>query len=74
MTVFAQVGLASQAEADLQAFEDLVRGWPEVSTSLVTIGDNSQKTPNLASIFVRLLPPDKRKALSARLKRADLRR
>src|SRR4051812_25362059 len=39
-----------------------VRGWPEVSTSLVTIGDNSQKTPNLASIFVRLLPPDQRKA------------
>jgi multidrug efflux pump subunit AcrB len=39
-----------------------VRGWPEVSTTLVTIGDNSQKTPNLASIFVRLLPPDQRKA------------
>ncbi len=38
-----------------------VRAWPEVSTTLVTIGDNSQKTPNLASIFVRLLPPDKRK-------------
>ena len=38
-----------------------VRGWPEVSTTLVTIGDNSQQTPNLASIFVRLLPPDKRK-------------
>jgi len=39
-----------------------VRGWPEVSTTLVTIGDNSQQTPNLASIFVRLLPPDQRKA------------
>src|SRR4051812_6573629 len=39
-----------------------VRGWPEVSTTLVTIGDNSQRTPNLASIFVRLLPPDARKA------------
>jgi multidrug efflux pump subunit AcrB len=38
-----------------------VRGWPEVSTTLVTIGDNSQQTPNLASIFVRLLPPDRRK-------------
>jgi hydrophobe/amphiphile efflux-1 (HAE1) family protein len=39
-----------------------VRAWPEVSTTLVTIGDNSQQTPNLASIFVRLLPPDARKA------------
>jgi multidrug efflux pump subunit AcrB len=39
-----------------------VRGWPEVTTTLVTIGDNSQQTPNLASIFVRLLPPDGRKA------------
>jgi HAE1 family hydrophobic/amphiphilic exporter-1 len=39
-----------------------VRGWPEVATTLVTIGDNNQQTPNLASIFVRLLPPDARKA------------
>jgi hydrophobe/amphiphile efflux-1 (HAE1) family protein len=38
-----------------------VRGWPEVSTTLVTIGDNNQKTPNLASVFVRLVPPDHRK-------------
>ncbi|WP_264599494.1 Lrp/AsnC family transcriptional regulator [Rhodobium gokarnense] len=27
VTAFAMVGLASQAEADLVAFEDLVRGW-----------------------------------------------
>jgi multidrug efflux pump subunit AcrB len=38
-----------------------VRGWPEVSTTVVTIGDNNQKTPNVASIFVRLVPPDHRK-------------
>jgi len=37
-----------------------MRDWPEVSATLVTIGDNNTKTPNLASIFVRLLPPDKR--------------
>lgn len=30
LTVFAMVGLHSQAEADLKAFEDLVRGWPMV--------------------------------------------
>jgi DNA-binding Lrp family transcriptional regulator len=30
VTVFAQVRLRSQAEADLRAFEDLVRGWPIV--------------------------------------------
>ncbi|HET6281740.1 MAG TPA: efflux RND transporter permease subunit, partial [Polyangia bacterium] len=37
-----------------------MRDWPEVSATLVTIGDNNTKTPNLASIFVRLVPPDKR--------------
>ncbi len=30
VTVFAMVGLVSQAEADLQAFEALVASWPEV--------------------------------------------
>jgi DNA-binding Lrp family transcriptional regulator len=30
VTVFAQVRLRSQAEADLRAFEELVRGWPVV--------------------------------------------
>jgi HAE1 family hydrophobic/amphiphilic exporter-1 len=39
-----------------------VREWPEVQTTLLTIGDNSQQTPNLASVFVRLVPPDQRKA------------
>ncbi len=38
-----------------------VRDWPEVSQTLVTIGDNATRTPNLASIFVRLHPPDRRK-------------
>ena len=30
VTVFANVGLHSQAEADLVAFEERVAGWPEV--------------------------------------------
>src|SRR5207248_2319884 len=30
VTVFAQIGLQSQAEADLKAFEALVATWPEV--------------------------------------------
>ncbi len=30
VTVFAQVGLASQAEPDLKAFEEMVQEWPEV--------------------------------------------
>jgi DNA-binding Lrp family transcriptional regulator len=30
VTIFAQIGLASQAEADLKAFEALVGSWPEV--------------------------------------------
>ena len=39
-----------------------VRQWPEVRTTVLSIGDNQQKTPNLASIFVRLVPPDARTA------------
>jgi hydrophobe/amphiphile efflux-1 (HAE1) family protein len=38
-----------------------VREWPEVTATNVTIGDNATKTPNLASIFVRLVPPSQRK-------------
>jgi HAE1 family hydrophobic/amphiphilic exporter-1 len=38
-----------------------VRRWPEVTATLMTIGDNNEKTPNLAKVFVRLVPPDRRK-------------
>jgi hydrophobe/amphiphile efflux-1 (HAE1) family protein len=38
-----------------------VRGWPVVQRTLVTIGDNNERTPNLARVFVRLVDPDKRK-------------
>ncbi|MGY8935271.1 MAG: Lrp/AsnC family transcriptional regulator [Alphaproteobacteria bacterium] len=39
ITVFAQVGLASQAEVDLIAFETLVREWPEVRECHMLAGE-----------------------------------
>jgi DNA-binding Lrp family transcriptional regulator len=39
VTVFAQVGLASQAESDLMAFEERVRSWPEVREAHMLAGE-----------------------------------
>jgi DNA-binding Lrp family transcriptional regulator len=39
VTVFAQVGLDSQAEPDLVAFETLVRSWPEVRECHMLAGE-----------------------------------
>ena len=39
VTVFAHVGLNSQAEADLRAFESLVKGWPEVRECHMLAGE-----------------------------------
>ena len=39
VTVFAQVGLNSQAEADLRAFETLVQSWPEVRDCHMLAGE-----------------------------------
>lgn len=39
VTVFAQVGLSSQAERDLDAFEDMVRQWPEVRECHMLAGE-----------------------------------
>ncbi len=39
VTVFAQVGLASQAEPDLKAFEALVTSWPEVREANMLAGE-----------------------------------
>ena len=39
VTVFAQIGLASQAERDLKAFEDLVLTWPEVREAHMLAGE-----------------------------------
>ena len=39
VTVFAHVGLHSQAEADLAAFEERVRGWPMVRECYMLAGE-----------------------------------
>jgi DNA-binding Lrp family transcriptional regulator len=39
VTVFAQVGLVSQAEVDLKAFEQLVSAWPEVREAHMLAGE-----------------------------------
>ncbi len=39
----------------------IIRELPEVTATLLTIGDDVTRTPNLARIFVKLLPPDQRK-------------
>ena len=39
VTVFAHVGLASQAEPDLKAFEQLISGWPEVREANMLAGE-----------------------------------
>ncbi|CAA7623897.1 DNA-binding transcriptional dual regulator, leucine-binding [Magnetospirillum sp. LM-5] len=39
VTVFAHVGLNSQAEADLKAFEELVLAWPEVRECHMLAGE-----------------------------------
>jgi DNA-binding Lrp family transcriptional regulator len=39
VTVFAQVGLSSQAESDLRAFEALVGSWPEVRECHMLAGE-----------------------------------
>ena len=41
VTVFAQVGLHSQAETDLVAFEELVRSWPEVRECNMLAGETA---------------------------------
>jgi len=37
-----------------------IRELPEVTATLLTIGDDDQRTPNLARIYVKLVPPDHR--------------
>jgi hydrophobic/amphiphilic exporter-1 (mainly G- bacteria), HAE1 family len=38
----------------------LVRQYPEVVATLVTVGDDPAKTPNVARIYVKMTPPDRR--------------
>jgi hydrophobe/amphiphile efflux-1 (HAE1) family protein len=46
----------------------MLRAMPEVSATLVTIGDDDQRTPNLARIYVKLVPPDARATSQDQLK------
>jgi multidrug efflux pump subunit AcrB len=39
-----------------------IRGIADVESTLVTIGDNAQRTPNLASVYVKLTDPRARRA------------
>jgi DNA-binding Lrp family transcriptional regulator len=39
LTAFAFVGLSSQAESDLKAFEDEVRSWPQVRSCYMLSGE-----------------------------------
>lgn len=39
VTVFAQVGLSSQAETDLKSFESLMQSWPEVRECHMLAGE-----------------------------------
>lgn len=39
VTVFAQVGLSSQAESDLRAFEALINSWPQVRECFMLAGE-----------------------------------
>ena len=39
VTIFAQVGLSSQAETDLRAFEALMQSWPEVRECHMLAGE-----------------------------------
>ncbi|HET9956210.1 MAG TPA: efflux RND transporter permease subunit, partial [Polyangiaceae bacterium] len=38
-----------------------LRTMPEVTSTLVTVGDNNDRRPNLARVYVRLTDPEKRK-------------
>src|SRR6201997_3718341 len=70
VTVFAQVGLSSQADADLKAFEQLVATWPEVREAYMLAGETDlgadrepcQIGANAASLKARSGNPDFRAA------------
>ena len=62
VTVFAQIGLQSQAESDLQAFEALVATWPEVREAHMLAGETD--------FLLKIVAPDwdsYQRFLSARL-------
>jgi hydrophobe/amphiphile efflux-1 (HAE1) family protein len=52
-------------EATIVASERMaraVRAVPSVESTMLTIGDNNERAPNLAKVYVKLAPPEQRKA------------
>ncbi len=45
----------------MQSIDERVRKLPEVETTVVTIGDDPQVTQNLGTIYVKMVPVEKRK-------------
>ncbi len=43
-----------------QRIARVIREYPEVEATLLTIGDDGSKTPNQARIYVKMTPPEKR--------------
>jgi DNA-binding Lrp family transcriptional regulator len=50
ITVFAQVGLSSQADGDLKAFEKLIATWPEVREAYMLAGETD--------FLLKIIAPD----------------
>lgn len=48
----------------------IIRDIPEVTATLVTVGDDATGTPNLARVYVKLVPPEKRKRSQFEIKNA----
>ena len=46
----------------------LVREMPETIATLVTVGDDEQRTPNQARVYVKLLPPEQRLVTQEQIK------
>ncbi|MEW5738509.1 MAG: efflux RND transporter permease subunit [Myxococcota bacterium] len=46
----------------------IIREQPEVTATLLTIGDDQNRTPNLARIYVKMLPPDQRETTQDEMK------
>ncbi|MBL8953894.1 MAG: efflux RND transporter permease subunit, partial [Myxococcaceae bacterium] len=46
----------------------IIREVPEVTATMMTVGDDPAKTPNQARIYVKLVDPDKRKRTQAEIK------
>ena len=54
----------STTQTIMESIAARVRRMPEVETMVVTIGDDPQVTQNLGTVYVKLVPVDKRKAIS----------